>query len=101
MCGILGYFRKHTSPDVRFRATILSMLDALGRRGPDSAGVALVGPSQRAGCIVRVKAGDEWALTKQAIQANREAIENIARGLERASDITASGVYVRFVLSAC
>ena len=47
MCGILGYFKKTPGTDQQLGATMLSMLNALGRRGPDSAGVALVGPAQR------------------------------------------------------
>jgi methylamine---glutamate N-methyltransferase subunit A len=45
MCGILGYFHKGAATDHQLGATMLSMLEALGRRGPDSAGVALVGPA--------------------------------------------------------
>jgi glutamine phosphoribosylpyrophosphate amidotransferase len=98
MCGILGYFRKAAGPDEHLGATMLNMLEALGRRGPDSAGVALVGPVHPAGCIVRVQAGDELEMTRQAIQLNREAIESYARALKGASDISSSGVYVRFVV---
>jgi methylamine---glutamate N-methyltransferase subunit A len=99
MCGIMGYFRKGAGDDERLGATMLSMLEALGRRGPDSSGVALIGPSHRAGYIVRVQAGDELAMTKQAIQVNREAIKVFAGALAGASDVSSSGVYVRFLLA--
>jgi methylamine---glutamate N-methyltransferase subunit A len=99
MCGIMGYFRKGAGNDERLGATLLSMLEALGRRGPDSAGVALIGPSHRAGYIVRVQAGDELAMSKQAIQVNREAIKVFAGALAGASDVSSSGVYVRFLLA--
>jgi glutamine phosphoribosylpyrophosphate amidotransferase len=99
MCGILGYFRKHPGTDAQLGATMLNMLQALGRRGPDSAGVALVGPAHRAGCIVRVKAGDELEMTPQAIEANREAIQVFAASLHGASDLSSIGGYVRFVLN--
>jgi methylamine---glutamate N-methyltransferase subunit A len=99
MCGIMGYFRKGAGNDERLGATMLSMLEALGRRGPDSAGVALIGPSHRAGYIVRVQAGDELAMSKQAIQVNREAIKVFAEALAGASDVSSSGVYVRFLLA--
>jgi methylamine---glutamate N-methyltransferase subunit A len=98
MCGILGYFRKGAGTDGQLGATMLSMLEALGRRGPDSAGVAMVGPAHQA-YIVRVQAGDELEMSKPAIEANREAIQNFARTLEGASDISCGGVYVRFVLA--
>ncbi len=72
MCGILGYFHKGAGADHQLGATVLSMLQALGRRGPDSAGVALVGPAHRASYIVRVQAGDELEMSQLAIEANRE-----------------------------
>jgi glutamate synthase domain-containing protein 1 len=78
---------------------MLCMLQALGRRGPDSAGVALVGPAHRAAYIVCVQAGDELEMSKQAIEANREAIQIFARVLDGAYDISLSGAYVRFVLA--
>ncbi len=78
MCGILGYFRKGAGTDPQLGATMLSMLEALGRRGPDSAGVALVGPAHRASYIVRVQAGDELEMSELAIEANRGAIQNFA-----------------------
>ncbi len=99
MCGILGYFRKGAGSDDHLGATMLSMLEALGRRGPDSAGVALVGPAHRAGYIVRVQAGDELEMTKPAIETNREAIEIFAGALDGASDVSSGGVYVRFMLA--
>src|SRR3979411_669679 len=99
MCGIMGYFRKRAGNDERLGATMLSRLEALGRRGPDSAGVALIGPSHRADYIVRVQAGDELAMSNQAIQLNQEAIKLFAGRLSGASDISTSGVYVRFLLA--
>jgi glutamine phosphoribosylpyrophosphate amidotransferase len=99
MCGILGYFRKGAGTDGQLGATMLCMLQALGRRGPDSAGVALVGPAHRAAYIVCVQAGDELEMSKQAIEANREAIQIFARALDGAYDISLSGAYVRFVLA--
>ena len=99
MCGILGYFRKGAGTDSQLGATMLSMLEALGRRGPDSAGVALVGPAHRASYIVRVQAGDELEMSKLAIEANRGAIQNFVRTLNDAYDLSSSGAYVRFVLA--
>ena len=74
MCGILGYFRKGAGTDAPAGRHHAQHAEALGRRGPDSAGVALVGPAHRASYIVRVQAGDELEMSKQAIEANREAI---------------------------
>jgi glutamine phosphoribosylpyrophosphate amidotransferase len=46
-----------------------------------------------------VQAGDELEMSKQAIEANREAIQIFARVLDGAYDISLSGAYVRFVLA--
>jgi methylamine---glutamate N-methyltransferase subunit A len=99
MCGILGYFRKSERTDDHLGATMLSMLEALGRRGPDSAGVALVGPPHRDSYIVRVQAGDELEMSEQAIAANRQVIQTFACGLNGAYDISSGGAYVRFLLA--
>jgi glutamate synthase domain-containing protein 1 len=53
MCGIVGYFEKAEAGG-RIGSTVLTMLTALGRRGPDSAGVAVWGRGG-GGIIVRVK----------------------------------------------
>jgi methylamine---glutamate N-methyltransferase subunit A len=99
MCGILGYFRKKPGTDEQFGSTMLRMLEALGRRGPDSAGVALVGPANGTGFIVRVQAGDELEMSKHAIDVNRKAVETFAGALDGASNVSSSGVYVRFLLA--
>jgi methylamine---glutamate N-methyltransferase subunit A len=99
MCGILGYFRKKHAIDPNLGATLLNMLQALGRRGPDSAGVAMVGPAYQTAYIVRLQAGDELEMSKQAIETNREAVRIFAAALDGASDLSCSGVYVRFVLA--
>jgi glutamate synthase domain-containing protein 1 len=54
LCGIVGFLDKRGGQDRPVGCTILAMLDALGCRGPDSAGVALFGPP-RGGCVMRVK----------------------------------------------
>jgi glutamate synthase domain-containing protein 1 len=41
MCGIVGFLDKRARPDYPVGQTLLTMLRALGCRGPDSAGVAL------------------------------------------------------------
>jgi len=99
MCGILGYFTKNHAVDPKLGTTLLNMLQALGRRGPDSAGVAMVGPAHQGAYIVRVQAGDELEMSNQAIEANREAVQIFAAGLDGACDLSCSGVYVRFVLA--
>ena len=55
MCGIAGYFDKRPGGQASVGGLILSMLTALERRGPDSAGVALYGASP--GVVLRTKLG--------------------------------------------
>ncbi len=43
MCGIVGFLDKHEQMDFPIGRTLLTMLQALSCRGPDSAGVALFG----------------------------------------------------------
>lgn len=56
MCGIVGFFDKSGGP-APVGAAVLSMLSALGCRGPDSAGIALWG-EEVDGVVVRVKPGE-------------------------------------------
>lgn len=44
MCGIAGYLDKRTA-SAPVGNVLLGMLEALGKRGPDSAGLALMGPT--------------------------------------------------------
>lgn len=43
MCGIVGFLDKHEQTDFPLGRTLLTMLQALSCRGPDSAGVAVFG----------------------------------------------------------
>ncbi len=59
MCGIAGFFDK-TGRGAPVGAHLLRMLEALGDRGPDSAGVAVFGPPVGAGeLILRIKIGED------------------------------------------
>jgi glutamate synthase domain-containing protein 1 len=46
MCGIVGFLDKRGGTEHPVGRTLLAMLNALGCRGPDSAGVAVFGPRQ-------------------------------------------------------
>jgi glutamate synthase domain-containing protein 1 len=54
LCGIVGFLDKRGGHERPVGRTVLAMLQALSCRGPDSAGVAIFGPS-RGGCVMRVK----------------------------------------------
>src|SRR5262245_1634797 len=70
MCGIIGYLDKHGSGAAPVGRAMLTMLQALSCRGPDSAGVALFGPP--GDWLVRV-AAPPGVGSEAAIQALREA----------------------------
>jgi glutamate synthase domain-containing protein 1 len=59
MCGIAGFFdktRDHRNSNLG--QILITMLEGLACRGPDSAGVALFGPSADHQAVLRVKLGD-------------------------------------------
>ncbi|MBM3265381.1 MAG: glutamine phosphoribosylpyrophosphate amidotransferase [candidate division Zixibacteria bacterium] len=57
MCGIAGFLDK-TGERSSVGSVMLEMLSALGRRGPDSAGVAVYGPATDGQIKLRIKAGE-------------------------------------------
>jgi methylamine---glutamate N-methyltransferase subunit A len=57
MCGIIGFLDKRSEKDSPLGRTLLTMLQALSCRGPDSAGVALFGPSGECHVRLSVPAG--------------------------------------------
>src|SRR5829696_2302773 len=69
MCGIIGFLDKRSAAAPVGR-TMLTMLQALSCRGPDSAGLALFGPPGE--WLVRVSAPADVG-SEAAIQALREA----------------------------
>jgi glutamate synthase domain-containing protein 1 len=76
MCGIVGFLDKRGGQDRPIGRTLLSMLQALSCRGPDSAGVALFG-SPRSSCVVNVKM-PENAEQAQAAVLILEAVREVA-----------------------
>jgi glutamate synthase domain-containing protein 1 len=54
MCGIVGVFYKAEGATGPVGQVMTDMCDQLFRRGPDSAGVALYGPSLEDGLVVRI-----------------------------------------------
>jgi glutamate synthase domain-containing protein 1 len=68
MCGIMGYFDRTGAKEKDLGATMLQMLNALGRRGPDSAGVALYSPRDDGAYRLRVKLGDHGDFDRRSAQ---------------------------------
>src|SRR5437867_594476 len=46
MCGIVGFLEKRNGSDRPIGSTLLNMLEALSCRGPDSTGIAVLGPER-------------------------------------------------------
>ena len=62
MCGIVGFLDK-TKSRTTVGKIVLQMLNALGARGPDSAGVALYGQKRNKGMVVQIKLGRQKEAT--------------------------------------
>jgi glutamate synthase domain-containing protein 1 len=74
MCGIIGFFNKPSGSSHPLGKTLLSMLQALSCRGPDSAGVAIFGPPQ-ASWVLQIKIpehGDPAAGVKCLMETLRD-----------------------------
>ena len=93
MCGIAGYFDKRPDAEAPVGKLILSMLTALGRRGPDSAGAALYGALP--GVVVRVKLGESGDLATRAAE-----VTDRVRALTRVTCHEMQGNLLRLVVDA-
>jgi glutamate synthase domain-containing protein 1 len=92
MCGIMGYCDRTGNRPGELGPTLLKMLDALGRRGPDSAGIALYNARPDGTELLRVKLADEanGGLEERAAEVARRAGQLAAiQGQER------NGEYLR------
>lgn len=59
MCGIVGFLDKTGTRQAPVGQTLLDMLSALARRGPDSSGVALYGDHGSDRYVMRIKLGEQ------------------------------------------
>jgi len=71
MCGIVGYLDKTGQHSSKLGSALLQMLNALGRRGPDSAGVALYTPRDDEAHLLRVKLGNQGDFAARAAEVAR------------------------------
>jgi glutamate synthase domain-containing protein 1 len=94
MCGIVGFLDKRGGQGGPLGRTLLSMLQALGCRGPDSAGVALFGPPLPA-WVLQVKLPDDRTKRGAAV-ARLDSLGGVSPVLRH----EARGVYVRLELDA-
>ncbi|MBI4608033.1 MAG: glutamine phosphoribosylpyrophosphate amidotransferase [Candidatus Rokubacteria bacterium] len=93
MCGIVGFLNKRSDGEAPIGKILLSLLTALGRRGPDSAGAALYGDPQ--GFAVRVKLGERGDLAPRAAQ-----VTECARAFAQVAAAEIQGHYLRLVVDA-
>jgi len=91
MCGIVGYLDRIYDEQAPVGCTILGMLNALGCRGPDSAGVAIFGPKAEKQIAVRVKLGDHGDFAERRLQ-----VERIAAAFGTLAYLSDAGPYLRF-----
>ena len=60
MCGIAGFFESsRTIHDAPVGQNLITMLQGLACRGPDSTGVALFGPGADRQVVLRIKLGED------------------------------------------
>jgi glutamate synthase domain-containing protein 1 len=94
MCGIVGFLDKRPGAGHPVGRTVLAMLQALSCRGPDSAGVALFGPSRR-DWIAQIKL-PEHSPTAQSVPAILAVLEESSPVVE----CEQRGAYLRVVVPA-
>ena len=75
MCGIMGYWDKTGAHPGELGQTLMKMLEALGRRGPDSAGVALYAARPDGTHLLRVKLGDHGSHEDRAAEVIRRVAQ--------------------------
>ncbi|MGD9764816.1 MAG: glutamine phosphoribosylpyrophosphate amidotransferase [Candidatus Binatia bacterium] len=93
MCGIVGFLDKTGDQQAPVGQVLLSMLSALGRRGPDSAGVALYGDAGDGPLVLRVKLGAHDGVKQQAA----EVCDRVS-ALAPVRDAARCGEYLRLVV---
>jgi methylamine---glutamate N-methyltransferase subunit A len=91
MCGIVGYLDKTGSNAAALGCNVLGMLNALGCRGPDSAGVALYRDLKDATLVARVALGNETDF-----DASSAKILAAAGRFAAVSDSSITDCYLRF-----
>jgi len=91
MCGIVGYLDKTGKPADALGRTVLGMLNALGCRGPDSAGVALYGNGADGQFVARVALS-----AKNGFDASASKVLEAASKFAPVSDSSITDCYLRF-----
>ena len=93
MCGIVGFLDKTQNSNAPVGKTVLTMLTALGVRGPDSAGVALYRPPENGAFTLQIKLGE--------LDGAAERGTSIAEGVKAfgsVHDVKITAEYLRLVI---
>jgi len=94
MCGIVGFLDKRPGANHPVGRTLLAMLQALSCRGPDSAGIALFGPSRQS-WIAQIKLPERLP-PAQSVPAILAVLEESGPVVE----CEQRGAYLRVVIPA-
>lgn len=101
MCGIVGYLDKTKNEQAPVGQTLFKMLGALGRRGPDSAGVAIYGHTLDGDLALRIKLGEEEELTafgQGYFEQKGREIAQVAQRLGTVGEAATTAEYLRLVV---
>jgi glutamate synthase domain-containing protein 1 len=102
MCGIVGYLDRTKNERAPVGQIIFKMLQALGRRGPDSAGVAIYSHALDGDMVLRVKLGEQdkhSALLGQSDFVEKgKKITQMAQSLGPVGEASTTAEYLRLVL---
>ncbi|MBI1880166.1 MAG: glutamine phosphoribosylpyrophosphate amidotransferase [Chloroflexi bacterium] len=100
MCGIAGYLDKTKNEQAPVGQTLFKMLQALGRRGPDSAGVAVFNNHHDGDFVLRVKLGDqtEHALPQQQLDQKGKHIAEQMQSLGPVGEVATTAEYLRLAV---
>jgi glutamate synthase domain-containing protein 1 len=93
MCGIVGFLDKNGNRRAAVGQVLLNMLSALGRRGPDSAGVALYGDHSDGALVLRIKLGE-----RNPFEAEGARITERVKDLAPVVEVSLQGEYLRLVV---
>jgi len=96
MCGIAGFWDKSANEQAPVGQTIFKMLQALGCRGPDSAGVALYSPQHDGDLVLRVKLGEQGDLAERG----RQIADRVQAAGSTLGEVSTTAEYLRLVLDA-
>lgn len=104
MCGIAGYLDKTGNEQAPVGQILYKMLTALGRRGPDSAGVAIYGHTLDGDLALRVKLGEEAnvpngdSFNRPDFEQRGKAIAHKAQNVGTVGEVSTTAEYLRLVV---